>query len=116
MCAPLFTLARTEREIYSRFAPLTPTTSDSTRPSWYRRPRKIKRDMLAASLRRLVAAGKIRLASEEPYDDKSMHGMVRQNRKTLVHLFGGAWDGKLRTYAGTNALQAIADALLKEDA
>ena len=103
---------RSEREIYSKFAPLSGRAFAKTRSSWNRKNRKVKRQMLAAVLRRLVADGKIRVDSEDyPDNRKSMHGLIVSQRKSNIHLFGADYDGVVRTYVETNALQAIADAL-----
>jgi hypothetical protein len=70
--------------------------------------------MLAAVLRRLVADGKIRVTSDHFPNPKSMHGLKVSQRKSDVHLFGADYDGIVRTYTETNALQAIVDALEAE--
>jgi hypothetical protein len=97
---------RSEREIYTNFAPVSGNPFFTIRYSWDQKNRKVKRQMLAGALRRLVADGKIRVAGKD-YPDVSQ-------RKHDVHLFGADYDGIARTYTETNALQAMADALGEE--
>ena len=102
---------RSNWDIYSEFAPISGHPFAETRPSWDRKNRRVKRQMLAAVIRRLIADGKIRIDSEHYPNNKSMHGLVVSQRKSDVHLFGSDYDGIVQTYTETNALQALADAL-----
>jgi hypothetical protein len=103
---------RSEQEIYQRYAPTSPgSVFTNIRPSWAHKNRKVKREMLAAVLRRLIADGKIKVRIIRAANLKSMHGVDVRNRKTNVHLFGPKHDGLHRVYSETNVLQAMADAL-----
>lgn len=102
---------RSEREVYSKFAPLSGHPFVAERPSWDRKNRKVKRDMVRATIRRLIADGKIRVERQIARNPKSMHGLEVSQRKSDLHLFGKEHDGMIRTYVETNVLQAMADAL-----
>lgn len=101
---------RADRQIYQTFAPQYGSHSLG-RKSWTRKNRSTQRAMLAAVLRRLIADGKIKVHSEEDLNYKSMHGMDRRNLHNRQQLFGKEIDGKVRTYTGTNVLEAIAQIL-----
>lgn len=105
---------RSAREIYTSFAPVSGHPFFTARYSWDQKNRKVKRQMLAAVLRRLIADGKIKLDSEIYPNNKSMHGLVVSQRKHDIHLFGSDYDGVVRTYVETSVLQAMADALGEE--
>lgn len=81
------------------------------RPSWPSKNSKAKREMISAVLRRLVSDGKIKVSAETVLDTKSTHGTIRSNLQHRAHMLGSECDGVARTYAGTNVLQAMADAL-----
>lgn len=104
---------RTDLEIYTHFAPLY--SGGPERKTWSKKNRTVKRQMLASTIRRLIADGKIRIAVEESLNDKSMHGMTRSNIKSRQRLFGKEYDCVVRAYSATNALQAISDALAAFD-
>lgn len=101
---------KSEREIYAALAPISGSRFPDTRPSWDAKPRKVKRDMLAAALRRLAADGKTQVEFRTQ-NRKSQHGMEVRRRKEEPHLFGKQHDGLVRYYSETNVLQAIVDAL-----
>jgi len=103
-----------EREIYKHLAPTDGWSHHKSRPSWRKKNRRTKRAMLAAALRRLIAAGKLKITAEFNPHHKSMHGIVRSNLKSDRHLFGNEWDGRHRYYATTNILDALVEALNKE--
>jgi hypothetical protein len=100
-----------ECHLYERIAPIQRRPYRETRPSWSRKPRKVKRQMLEASLRRLIANGKIKVEVYGERNAKSMHGIERANIENDRLLFGKKYDGKLRYYSRTNALEALAKAL-----
>ena len=103
---------RSEREIYQRFA--TPRGSSSiyyTRPSWDKKSRKVKREMIAGSIRRLVFVGQIRIVETVHPDSKSMHGILRRNAKSDQRLFGEDHDGVIRSYGPSTVLDALAEAI-----
>lgn len=104
---------KSERQIYMQFAPINGRPWCKTRPSWDKKNRKVKRQMLAAALRDLIADGKIKIHVElmRVRDERSMHGAIRRNREHEIHLFGKEHDGATRIYTKTNVLQAMADAL-----
>jgi len=105
-------LSVSARQIYIKFAPVGAGRPFAVaRPSWSRKNRKVKRQMLAAVLRRLIADARIRIDGVHCADYKSMHGQSVRQRKMDVHLFGSDYDGVLRSYVETNVLQAMADAL-----
>lgn len=101
--------ARGDQLIYENFADYS--SVDPNRPSWLKKNRKIKRDMITSVLRRLVEDGKISIYAEEPIDSKSMHGGARRNLNHRIHAMGKEHKSLKRWYIKTNALQAIADAL-----
>jgi hypothetical protein len=96
-----------DTDIYSQIAP----TYGGERPSWKKKNRTVKREMISSALRRLVADGKIRVDESSVLDMKSMHGHVRRVLNHRAQVMGRECDGIRRTYVGTNVLQAIADAL-----
>ena len=109
---------RTDREIFAKFAPVTGGFRDpdlQDRRSWLLKPRKIRRQMLTASLRRLIANGKIRLHDEKRPNQKSMHGIERLEIERNRQIFGEDHDGVIRSYVETNALEALAQALGESD-
>ena len=105
---------RSTRDIYEMLVPIHPSDR-LKRGSWSRKPRKVKRDMLAASLRRLITGGKIRLLMEIERNRRSMHGLDRLSIRDERCLFGQDYDGKMRYYIISNALDAMVEALSKDD-
>lgn len=99
-----------EDAIYVKFAPIggwNPYGRD--RKSWNDKPRKIKRDMIAATITRLIADGKLRVAQADV--DKlrlrSLHTHVAQRDKVL----GSKWSRPVRAFQVGSVLDAIVDAL-----
>lgn len=106
---------RWDREIYTEFAPLHHKVFRA-RPTWTKKNRRVKREMIKAALRRLIEDGKIRVHAEETLNLHSGHGGDRRNIEFRRNLFGKEFDGTVRSYSATNVLQAIADALVEADA
>lgn len=103
---------RTEREIYRRFAqPQGASSFYYTRPSWQKKSRKVKRDMIAGSIRRLIFVGQIRIVKTDHPNCKSMHGIVRRDAKSDQHLFGQGHDGVIRSYGPSTLLDALVEAM-----
>jgi hypothetical protein len=104
---------RAEREVYTNFAPTLGNgyRFAKIRPSWMKKPRKVKRQMLAASLRRLIAVGKIRISDPVYPNQRSIHGVSRIQSESDKKLFGSDHDGLTRHYIASNVLDAIVDAL-----
>ncbi|MGD9726298.1 MAG: hypothetical protein AB7L09_01485 [Nitrospira sp.] len=101
---------RSERQIYEEFAPMH-GSSLFERPSWREKRRVTKRAMLRSVIRRLVVDGRIRLASEELLNLKTMNGTDRKDMDHLRRLFGSEFDGRVRRYVAINVLEGIVDAL-----
>jgi hypothetical protein len=103
---------RSEREIYDHFAPTGGGWAFSNnRPSWQSKNRRVKRQMLAASLRRLLAIGKLTIYDTYYPNRKSMNGMVRRNRESDRRLFGQDHDGLIRYFTAGSILDALVKAL-----
>ena len=103
---------RSEQEIYSQFAPTCGGYQFSReRPSWQKKRRKVKRQMLAASLRRLISIGKIRICDTDYPNRKSMNGMVRRRSESNRMLFGQDHDGLIRYFEAGSILDALVKAL-----
>lgn len=103
--------SKSEREIFEEFAPAGGWKFSNTRPSWQGKPRKVKRQMVVASLRRLISIGKIRVCNIDYTNQRSMHGMVRRNKMSDMHLFGKDHDGLIRHYEAGSILDALVKAL-----
>lgn len=104
-------ITRTAVQIYDRFAPLSGGSRSGDHGSWLSKPRHIKRAMLAASIRRLIAGGKIKVHSVMALNHKSMHGVSRRNREHVQHLLGSDYGGTVKTYCATNVLDALVESL-----
>jgi len=103
---------RSEREIYGHFAPTSGGWKFSDiRPSWQKKPRKVRRQMLAASLRRLISIGKIRVSYTDHPNRRSMNGMVRKSRESDMRMFGQDHDGIIRFFVAGSILDALVEAL-----
>lgn len=103
---------RSDREIYDHFAPVEGGWKwFSTRTSWQKKPRKVRRQMIAASLCRLISIGKIRIADTLHSNPKSMHGLERRQMERDKRLFGKEHDGVSRFYSAGSVLDALVEAM-----
>lgn len=109
-----FVVAR-EEDIYHRFAPIN-NNGSYDRPSWSSKIRKVKREMIGASIARLIESGELRIAELDPRQAESSifrrRSTARENTQR-DKLIGSKRADELRYFKPGTILDALVDALDK---